>query len=102
MASLVGKRRGGRTYYYLVESAWVAGKPRIVAQHYLGSAEEVAARLGAAGPGEPARTRHRAFGDLAAAWSVLQRLQVAAIIDQVAGGGRMRPPRWAPTWPWQR
>jgi transposase len=88
MASLVGKRRGGRTYYYLVESARVAGKPRIVAQHYLGSAEEVAARLGAAGPGEPARTRHRAFGDLAAAWSVLQRLQVAAIIDQVVGRRR--------------
>jgi transposase len=88
MASLVGKRRGGRTYYYLVESARVAGKPRIVAQHYLGSAEEVAARLGAAGPGEPARTRHRAFGDLAAAWSVLQRLEVAAIVDQVVGPRR--------------
>jgi transposase len=88
MASLVGKRRGGRTYYYLVESARVAGKPRIVAQQYLGSAEEVAARLGAAGPGEPARTRHRAFGDLAAAWSVLQRLQVAAIIDQIVGRRR--------------
>jgi transposase len=88
MASLVGKRRGGRTYYYLVESARVAGKPRIVAQQYLGSAEEVAARLGAAGPGEPTRTRHRAFGDLGAAWSVLQRLEVAATIDQVVGPRR--------------
>jgi transposase len=88
MASLVGKRRGGRTYYYLVESARVAGKPRIVAQHYLGSAEEIAARLGAGGPGEPTRTRHRAFGDLAAAWSVLQRLEVAAIIDQIVGPRR--------------
>jgi transposase len=88
MASLVGKRRGGRTYYYLVESARVAGKPRIVAQQYLGSAEEVAARLGAAGPGEPTRTRHQAFGDLAAAWSMLQRLEVAAIIDQIVGPRR--------------
>jgi hypothetical protein len=88
MASLVGKRRGGRTSYYLVESARVAGKPRIVAQQYLGSAEEVAARLGAAGPGAPARTRHRAFGDLAAAWSVLERLEVVAIIDQVVGRRR--------------
>jgi transposase len=88
MASLVGKRRGGRTYYYLVESARVAGKPRIVSQHYLGSAEEIAARLGAAGPGEPARTRHRAFGDLAAAWSVLRRLEVATIIDQIVGPRR--------------
>jgi transposase len=88
MASLVGKRRGGRTYYYLVESARVAGKPRIVAQQYLGSAEEVAARLSQAGPGEPTRTRHRAFGDLAAAWSVLQRLQVAQVVDEQVGSRR--------------
>jgi transposase len=88
MASLVGKRRGGRTYYYLVESARVAGKPRIVAQQYLGSAEELAARLSQAGPGEPTRTRHRAFGDLAAAWSVLQRLQVAGVVDELVGSRR--------------
>jgi transposase len=89
MASLVGKRRGGRTYYYLVESARVAGKPRIVAQQYLGSGEELAARLSQAGPGEPTRTRHRAFGDLAAAWSVLQRLDVAGVIDQTVGSRRV-------------
>jgi transposase len=88
MASLVGKRRGGRTYYYLVESARVAGKPRIIAQQYLGSGEELAARLSQAGPGEPARTRHRAFGDLAAAWQVLQRLQVAQVIDEQVGSRR--------------
>jgi transposase len=88
MASLVGKRRGGRTYYYLVESARVAGKPRIVAQQYLGSGEELAARLSQTGPGEPARTRHRAFGDLAAAWQVLQRLQVAQVIDEQVGSRR--------------
>jgi transposase len=88
MASLVGKRRGGRTYYYLVESARVAGKPRIVAQQYLGSGEELAARLSSTGPGEPARTRHRAFGDLAAAWQVLQRLQVAQVIDERVGSRR--------------
>jgi transposase len=63
MASLVAKRRSGRTYYYLVESARVHGKPRIVSQRYLGSAEEVAARLSEAGPGEPARSRHLALGD---------------------------------------
>ena len=88
MASLVGKRRGGRTYYYLVESARVAGKPRIIAQQYLGSGEELAARLSQTGPGEPARTRHRAFGDLAAAWQVLQRLQVVQVIDVQVGSRR--------------
>jgi hypothetical protein len=30
MASIVGKKRGTATYYYLVESARVHGKPRIV------------------------------------------------------------------------
>src|SRR5664279_3190437 len=36
MASIVGKRQGNATYYYLVESARVDGKPRIVSQQYLG------------------------------------------------------------------
>ena len=88
MASLVAKKQGGRTYYYLVESARVGGKPRIVSQRYLGSAEEVAARLSEAGPGEPERTRHLAFGDLAAVWGILQRLGYAAIVDEVAGERR--------------
>ncbi len=88
MASLVAKKQGQRTYYYLVESARVGGKPRIVSQRYLGSAEEVAARLSEAGPGEPERTRHLAFGDLAAVWGILQRLGYAAIVDDVAGERR--------------
>ena len=36
MASIVGKKQGDKTYYYLVESARVGGKPRIVSQRYLG------------------------------------------------------------------
>ena len=43
MAYLVGKKQNGKTYYYLTESARVNGKPRIVSQQYLGSAEEIAA-----------------------------------------------------------
>ncbi len=38
--------------------------------------------------GAPARTKHLAFGDVAAVWSVLERLDVAAIIDEVAGPRR--------------
>ena len=64
------------------------GKPRIVSQRYLGSAEEIAARLSEKGPGEPDRTRHLAFGDIAATWSVLQRLGVAEIVDEVVGARR--------------
>ena len=84
MASIVGKRRGKRTYYYLVESARVHGKPRIVSQQYLGSAEEVLAKLTQAAGGQPIRSQHKRFGDLAAVWSTLARLDVAGIVDKVA------------------
>jgi transposase len=85
MASVIEKRRAdGRTYYYLVESARVDGKPRIVSQQYLGSAAEVAAKLSGAGSGAgQVRSQHKRFGDLAAAWSVLDRLNIAPIIDEV-------------------
>jgi transposase len=88
MASIVGKKQGNKTYYYLVESARVGGKPRIVSQRYLGPAEEIMARLSETGPGEPDRTRHLGFGDLAAVWGMLERLKVAAIIDEVVGPRR--------------
>jgi transposase len=83
MASVVGKRQGGQTYYYLVESARVGGKPRIVSQRYLGSADEVAAKLAGTSVGEPVRTQHKRFGDLAAVWSMLERLDVAGAVDRV-------------------
>ena len=67
----MGKRRGKLTYYYLVESARMDGKPRIVSQEYLGTAEEVMAKLAGAATGEPVRTQHKGFGDLAGVWSVL-------------------------------
>lgn len=88
MAFLVGKKQNGKTYYYLSESARVDGKPRIISQRYLGSADEIAERLSESGPGEPARTQHLRFGELAAVWGVLDRLGVAEIIDEVVGSRR--------------
>ncbi len=88
MASIVGKKRGNQTYYYLVESARVNGKPRIVEQQYLGSAEEVMAGLSGAPAGSPERTQHKKFGDLAAVWGILERLEVAEAIDAVCGSRR--------------
>jgi transposase len=84
MASIVGKRRGKQTYYYLVESARVQGKPRIVSQQYLGSADEVMAKLSETPSGQPNRSLHKRFGDLAAVWSMLVRLGVAGIVDEMA------------------
>jgi len=88
MASIVGKKRGKATYYYLVESARVNGKPRIVSQEYLGTAEELAAAMRGGGLGLPDRTQHRDFGAVAAAWGMLEDLGVAGIIDEVTGARR--------------
>ena len=88
MASIVGKRRGAATYYYLVESARVSGKPRIVSQEYLGTAEELAAAMRGSGLGLPGRVQHKDFGAVAAAWGVLEDLGVAGTIDEVAGQRR--------------
>ena len=103
MASIVGKKRGTATYYYLVESARVDGKPRIVSQEYLGTAEELAAAMRGGGLGLPDRTGHKEFGTAAAAWGMLEDLGAAAIIDQVTGPAR--PVSRCPpgrTWRWRR
>ena len=87
MASIVGKQIRGRTYYYLVESARVGGKPRIVSQRYLGTAAEVIGALEGSS-GQPQRTRHLGFGDLAAVWGMIRRLGVVETIDEVVGPRR--------------
>jgi len=43
MASIIAKKKANQLYYYVVQSARVDGKPRIVQQTYLGTAERVAA-----------------------------------------------------------
>ena len=88
MASIVGKKRGNQTYYYLVTSGRVDGKPRIVDQQYLGTSEEVMARLSGASEGTPVRTQHKAFGDIAAVWGILERLGVVEAIDAACGPRR--------------
>src|SRR5680860_912337 len=67
--------------------ARVAGKPRMVSERYLGSAADLAAAVGATGEAaRPARTRHLAFGDVAAVWATMARLDVVGVIDEVTGG----------------
>ncbi len=90
MASQYPKKIGGKTYWYLREMARVDGKPKMVSERYLGTAGEIAAAVeGAEAAALPERTRHLAFGDVAAAWGMLEDLGVAAVIDEVAG---VRPP----------
>jgi transposase len=87
MASIVHKTVGGQTYYYLREMARVGGKPKMISQRYLGKASDIEAAMDGA-MAVPERSRHLAFGDLAAVWSILERLGVAAIIDEVVGARR--------------
>jgi transposase len=87
VASVIGKTIKGNTYYYLATSARVEGKPRIVEQTYLGTATEIAQAMAGA-TRMPTRSRHLAFGDLAAAWSVIEKLGVVEIVDEVTGPRR--------------
>lgn len=87
MASLYKKTINGRPYWYLREMARIDGKPKMVSERYLGSAEDIAAALDTREAGlMPERTRHLGFGDLAAVWGLMDRLGVAAVIDEVTGG----------------
>ena len=89
MASLIRKTINGRTYYYLATSARVDGKPRIVAQRYLGSADDLAAAADG-GARAPTRTRHVGFGDVAACWGVLRDLDLVRLVDAVVGVRRAK------------
>lgn len=84
---MIGKKVGGRTYYYLVTSARVDGKPRVVSQRYLGTAEEIGRAMDGdvSAPGE---ARHRTFGDVAAVWATLERLDFIRLVDDAVGAQR--------------
>ena len=86
MASLYPKKIRGKTYWYLREMGRVDGKPKMVSERYLGTAAEIASAIeGREAAALPERTRHLAFGDLAAAWGMLDELGVAGILDEAAG-----------------
>ena len=89
MASLYKKVVSGKPYWYLREMGWADGKPVLVSDRYLGTAADIEALLDAREAAVlPERTRHLAFGDVAAAWGILQDLGIAGIIDEVTGARR--------------
>ena len=86
MASLYPKKVSGKTYWYLREMGRVDGKPKMISERYLGTAADIASAMEATEAAAlPERTRHLAFGDVAAAWGILEDLGVAAVIDEVTG-----------------
>jgi transposase len=84
VATIVRKRKGGRDYFYWARSARVGGKPRIVEQVYLGTAD---ALREARERSEPVATRRRAAGPLVL-WAQAERLGLRELIDaEVTTGG---------------
>ncbi|MDJ0358590.1 IS1634 family transposase, partial [Paenarthrobacter sp. PH39-S1] len=87
--ALYKKTVNGKVYWYLREMARVHGKPKMVSERYLGSAKDIEKLLDAKEAAVvPEKTRHLGFGDSAAAWRILERLDVAGIIDGVVGARR--------------
>jgi transposase len=76
MASLVAKKKANQLYYYVVESARVDGKPRIVHQTYLGTAEKVAALVKDRTAPLPLEATAMEFGLPGALWLAAQQTGV--------------------------
>jgi transposase len=83
MASLVKKKKGNHLYYYLVESARVDGKPRIVHQAYLGTAEKVAELIQERAAPVPLSATLRDFGLPGALWLAAQHTGLWAILESL-------------------
>lgn len=73
MAALISKKKGNKLYYYVVESARVEGKPRIVQQTYLGTADRLADLLKDRTAPVPLSATTREFGLPGALWLAAQR-----------------------------
>ncbi len=90
MASLQPRRVRGHTYWYIVESRRINGKPRPVPIAYLGKADDLLARLTRA---DALQIRSRSHGAVAALWALASELDLAGTIDRhlQEAGRRLRP-----------
>ena len=91
MASLVAKKKGNQLYCYVVESARVDGKPRIVHQAYLGSAEKVAALVKDRTAPVPLSATMRDFGLPGALWLAAQQTGVFSLLESLWPQPRSSP-----------
>lgn len=92
MASLTKKLIHGKPYYYLRECQRVNGKPTIVWQQYLGSAEDLARRLTPRPSPDltPQKAIVREFGASAACLAMAQQLD---LVGTICGSPPLDPPR---------
>jgi transposase len=80
MPYLLKKKVKGRTYYYLAETQRVLGKPRIVWQKYLGTAERIQERLQGA---EISEIETFELGSVAAVESLEKDIGFIEIVDRI-------------------
>ena len=83
MAALISKKKGNKLYYYVVESARVEGKPRIVQQTYLGTADRLAELLKERTAPVPLSATTREFGLPGALWLAAQRSGVWDVLKSM-------------------
>src|SRR6266702_1946809 len=91
MASLIAKKKGKQLYYYVVESARVEGKPRIVHQAYLGTAEKVAALVKDRTAPVPVSAASRDFGLPGALWLAARHTGLFAVLESLWPAPRSGP-----------
>jgi transposase len=83
MASLIKKKKANTIYYYVVESARVDGKPRIVHQTYLGTAESVARLVQDRTAPVPLSATTVDFGLPGALWLAAEKSGVFALLQSL-------------------
>lgn len=83
MATVISKKKGNKLYYYVVESARVGGRPRIVQQTYLGSADRVAELLKDRTAPVPVEATTREFGLPGALWMAARRSGVWDVLKSM-------------------
>jgi transposase len=84
MATISKRKMNGRNYYYLVESARVNGKPRLVKQKYLGTAESIEKAIDFTtdkGIPNPDFSQIYEFGAVAALFDLGERLGVRKSVE---------------------
>jgi len=84
MATLQKKVSRGHTYWQIVESRRIGGKPRPVVLMHLGTAEGLLRRL-QEGSKKPIKAQIIHFGALAALWNLADELNIVEIIDRRVG-----------------
>jgi len=90
MATIQKKISRGHTYWQIVESRRVGGKPRPIVLMHLGTAEGLLHRL-QRGNAKPLKAKVLHFGALAALWNIAQELDIVATIDRWIGKRHQGP-----------